>query len=101
MIRELRARLASRLRKRLGFPIEELALARLRRNGFTPRVAFDVGASYGLFVDQIWAHWPNAVVHCFEPEPEYVAAFQQRAKGRSNLFVCPQLVGSTAADGMS
>lgn len=98
MIARLRARLAYALRRRLGFPLEELALARLKRGGLQPRIVFDVGASHGLFVDQLWKHWPGASVHCFEPEPEYQAALQRRARERPELHLCRALVGSTNSD---
>jgi FkbM family methyltransferase len=98
MIRELRAKVAYALRKRLGFPLEELALARLRRGGLRPNLVFDVGASYGLFADQFWRHWPGTHVHCFEPEPEYVAALKERAAHCNEIHVCAALVGSKAAD---
>lgn len=98
MISQLRAKLAYTLRRRLGFPLEELALARLKRGGLQPRIVFDVGASYGPFVDQLWKHWPGAQVHCFEPEPEYATALEIRARERPEFHVCRTLVGPTSSD---
>ena len=94
MIRLVRSRVAHALRRRLGFPLEELALDRLKRSGLAPRLLFDVGASYGVFVDQAQQLWPGCDIHCFEPEPEYVQILEQRAKRDHRLHVCPALVGS-------
>ena len=94
MIARLRQKLAYALRRRLGFPMQELALARLRASGFRPKVILDVGASYGLFADEAWIHWPDAEIHCFEPEPEYVTLLLHRALSDSRLKVCGALVGA-------
>lgn len=98
MIAGIRARLAHYLRCRLGLPTVQLALRRLKRAGFEPGVVFDVGASYGLFVDEAREFWPDAVVHCFEPEPEYVRALHERGEDPAKLRICPDLVGATCAD---
>lgn len=95
MIGGLRQRLAYLLRKRLGFPLEELALARLRRGGLRPKLVFDVGASHGLFADQAWRIWPDTSIHCFEPEPEYAGMLRARAAEHPRLTVCQALVGAT------
>jgi FkbM family methyltransferase len=76
----------------------ELALARLKRAGFEPQLVFDVGASYGLFVDEARSFWPNVAVHCFEPEPEYVEALRSRSEPPEKLRVCCHLVGASCAD---
>jgi len=94
MIGRIRAGVAHAVRRRLGFPLEELALARLRRSGFVPKLIFDVGASHGLFADRTETLWPGSQIHCFEPEPEYVELLAQRAKVKPHLHVCAALVGA-------
>lgn len=97
MIAALRRKLAYLLRRRLGFPLQELALERLHGAGFDPKTILDVGASYGLFADEAWRHWPDAVIHCFEPEPDYVAQLARRATSEPRLKVCGALVGAAAS----
>ena len=96
MISELRSRIAYLLRRRLGFPLQELALERLQIAGFQPKVILDVGASNGLFAEEAWRYWPDAAIHCFEPEPDYVKQLERRAATDSRLKVCGALVGATA-----
>lgn len=97
MIAGLRSKLAYLLRRRLGFPLQELALERLRGAGFDPGTILDVGASYGLFADEAWRLWPDATIHCFEPEPDYVTQLARRAASDPRLKVCGALVGATAS----
>jgi len=95
MIKRLRSRAAYALRRRLGFPLEELTLERLKNAGLIPRVIFDVGASHGVFAQRARVLWPESDIHCFEPEPEYVEMLLRRAKDDARLHVCPALVGAT------
>lgn len=76
--------------------MQELALARLSAAGFRPERILDVGASDGKFADEAWQHWPEARIHCFEPEPEYVAKLRLRAASDPRLSVCGALVGASA-----
>jgi FkbM family methyltransferase len=94
MIAKIRGRVANILRRRLGFPDQQLALTRLCRTGFTPKVVFDVGASNGVFADEAWALWPNCLVHCFEPEVEYIQQLEVRAQRDPRLQICKALVGA-------
>ena len=94
MIAQLRSKIAHSLRRLLRFPLEELALARLKSAGLQPRIVFDVGASYGLFADQVWRIWPGTQIHCFEPEPEYAQALRTRAARQPEMKVCQALVGA-------
>lgn len=96
MLSRVRAYLARRLRRRLGFPLEELALARLKRAGLNPKLVFDVGASYGPFAAVIGEHWPSAEVHCFEPEPEYANILTRLQAADSRVEFCQALVGAVA-----
>lgn len=98
MLKQLRAWLAYRIRVRLGFPFQELALERIRNAGFMPKSILDVGASYGPFADQAWKCWPAAHIHCFEPEPEYVRALERHAESDPRLHVCAALVGASCAE---
>ena len=96
MMSLIRSKLAYVLRKRLGFPLEELALSRLKDNGFNPQVVLDVGASYGLFADQVWQFWSECEVHCFEPDSEYVKKLWAHTKDNHRLYVNQSLVGAKA-----
>lgn len=90
----VRSRVARMLRRRLGFPSQDLALERLRRAGFSPKVIFDAGASYGVFAKDALRIWPNAHVHCFEPEPEYVQQLRLWSSSDSRVHVCDLLLGA-------
>ncbi|MDB4877478.1 MAG: methyltransferase [Gemmatimonadetes bacterium] len=41
-------------------------------------VIFDVGANVGSTVDELKAWWPEAVIHCFEPQAECWPDLEQR-----------------------
>jgi FkbM family methyltransferase len=42
-------------------------------------VIFDVGANVGTTLDEFKTWWPDAEVHCFEPQQECWASLEQRA----------------------
>jgi FkbM family methyltransferase len=41
-------------------------------------VVFDVGANIGATVDEFKGWWPEAVIHCFEPQEECWTALEER-----------------------
>ncbi|MFA5976140.1 MAG: FkbM family methyltransferase [Elusimicrobiota bacterium] len=97
----IRRIIAERLRRRLGFPLQELALERLRQTGFQPHLLLDVGASSGLFADEAWTYWPEMAVHCFEPDAECVQVLQDRARRDPRLTVTRTLVGAREVSSQS
>ncbi len=80
-LQRLRARLARRVRERLGVPSIPASLARLARAGFRPDTVFDVGAYRGDFAADVLAVWPAAQVACFEPLPGRAEALRARFAG--------------------
>jgi FkbM family methyltransferase len=90
--------LKDRLKRRLGVPTIELALADLRGNGFSPTVVFDVGAHRGDFAKlcrKLFAVKP--VVYCFDPLEE-CAPFLADLERRGEATYLPALVGDTDAE---
>lgn len=80
-LQALRARLARRLRARLGVPSIPASLARLARAGFAPSTVFDVGAYRGDFAAEVLVVWPAAQLVCFEPLPGRAEALRTRFAG--------------------
>jgi len=96
MIQKIKAKAIEHLRRQLGFPIPSLALERLKKAGFSPKLLFDVGASHGIFVEEAWKEWPRLETYAFEPEPEFVAVLREKEKRFPSLHVCSSLVGATS-----
>jgi FkbM family methyltransferase len=58
------------------YPLETI----VSRLGSVPfPVVFDVGANNGQFAAAAFDHWPQAQVHCFEPQPELIHRIREFA----------------------
>ncbi|HWB10172.1 MAG TPA: FkbM family methyltransferase [Pirellulales bacterium] len=90
--------LKDRLKRRLGVPTIELALADLCSNGFSPAIVFDVGAHHGDFArlcHRLFEHKP--MVYCFEPLDE-CAPFLADLERKGLAKYLAALVGDTDAE---
>jgi len=56
-------------------------------------VCFDVGAHHGETTQGIFAHFPQATVHAFEPDPENFAALQTATRNLSRATLHPLALG--------
>ena len=59
-----------------------------------PRRILDLGAHIGLATLLFKAEFPDAEIHCYEPEPENFELLQFNTKGLHNVFVHCEAVGS-------
>jgi FkbM family methyltransferase len=66
--------------------------------GTTP-VIFDVGANVGMSLDEFKRIWPDASVHCFEPQDECYAELEQRARRYEGVAVNCCAAGSAPSEG--
>lgn len=90
--------LKDRLKRRLGVPTIEFALAALRDNGFSPAVVFDVGAHVGEFAKFCRRlYHPKPVVYCFEPLEECAPSLTA-LQLRGEVVYLAGLVGATDAE---
>src|SRR5258707_5011785 len=72
-----------------------VALEQLRRNGFRPSYAIDVGAFTGDWAAMCRRRFPEASVLMIEPGPERVAALRDQCRRDARLSVSPALVGAS------
>lgn len=70
----------------------------LKSAGFVPRVVFDVGASTGIWSEQMQQVFPNAQYHLFEPLadrfPEYQADLENRLRRLPGFVLHKTALGS-------
>lgn len=88
----LARRLVKRLRGAVDRPgdevlsLEEVRL-RLLRRGHEPKVILEVGANDGTDTIRFLDSFPEAEIHCFEPDPRAIAAFKQNVRSpRVHLY---------------
>ena len=63
-----------------------------------PPVVFDVGANNGSSLDEFKSWWPNATIHCFEPQQECWGELDERAARYSPGSVIVNKVGAGATE---
>lgn len=98
----LRQRIRRWLVARLDVPDMQMALARLKSLGFTPRGVIDVGASRGDFTRLCLNLWPDAAVTCIEPLMEHQSVLQALAQQYSRVTVHPPLLlGATPQEAVT
>lgn len=61
-------------------------------------VVFDVGANNGSSLDEFKSWWPNATIHCFEPQLECWGELDERAARYSSGSVIVNKVGAGATE---
>lgn len=77
-----RRRLAYLLRRTFGRPdgrelsLEDLRL-RMQERGLQPRVFLEIGANDGTDTNRLLEAFPEIEIHCFEPDPRAIAAFER------------------------
>ncbi len=66
-------------------------------------VIFDVGANNGSSLDEFKLWWPNATIHCFEPQQECWLELEERAARYSSgsVVINKVGVGAKASDGLT
>lgn len=75
-----------------------LMLSRLARLGLRPGTVLDVGANIGQFAVSAAKHFPDAVVHSYEPVPECFARLTKNTGSLSNVHVHPMALGDRAGE---
>lgn len=67
----------------------------------TAPIVFDVGANVGSTLEEFMNWWPEAEIHCFEPQEECWAALERRAadhRGKAGVVLNRFAAGSTSVD---
>ncbi|MEI7967417.1 MAG: FkbM family methyltransferase [Betaproteobacteria bacterium] len=64
--------------------------------GSIPRTVLDVGANNGLWTKQLLSHYPEVVVHVFEPQPLCYSRLLQMYAGRPNVHIYNNAVSNAA-----
>ena len=80
LISAFRSFARGRLVRRLGVPEIEPALERLREQGFSPKLVYDVGAYRGEFAHMCRRVWPASRIVCFEAQHRAVEHLEQLAR---------------------
>jgi FkbM family methyltransferase len=75
----------------------DVALARLRQAGFTPRSIVDIGAFIGDWTLMSRRHFPDARVLMVEPQPDRAAALQALASRLPDARFASALLGAAPA----
>lgn len=88
MIQAVRKTIRDALARRLELPSIDSSLDRLKRNGFSPKHIFDVGAYQGDFAASCLQLWPTALVTCFEVLPAPAGRLKKRLGDRVELIPC-------------
>jgi FkbM family methyltransferase len=85
--RKIEARLFSGDVKRMidkgRIPDHEASMKRLKGQGFTPDLIFDIGAYHGDFSQMCLNIWPESRIIAFEALPEKAELLKSRFKGKS------------------
>ncbi len=96
LIPAIRSTLRRYLARRLRGPEIPFALERLRSQGFSPSLVFDVGAYRGDFARLCLRVWPATRIACFEPQehirPELLRFADEHAH---RVSVHPYLLGAS------
>ena len=93
-ISSLRRMLRKSLARRLQLPEIPVALERLARQGFNPKLVFDVGAYRGDFARVCRTVWPTARIVCFEPQKAILPELRQYALETPQTEVFEYLLGA-------
>jgi FkbM family methyltransferase len=92
--------LKQRIKSACGAPDTDASMAAMRRRGFNPRVAIDVGAYSGEWTVS-FRHWfPKTRVLMVEPQPSQKERLQALAHVHSGVEFAPVLLGPAAAAGV-
>ncbi len=81
------------------FPNELRTLGELKSQGFRPQVIFDIGASSGIWSEEMLEVCPSARYHLFEPLADHADIYKTDLPGRlalrRNLTLHPIALGET------
>lgn len=98
LLNSAKRKLRSILARRLQVPEIPVALARLKKQGFEPRLIFDVGAYRGDFARECLANWPTSKIACFEPQAHMQTELEGLPTDRVSIF--RTLLGSSEKQGV-
>jgi FkbM family methyltransferase len=84
------------IKDRLGVPSVEAGLLHLRTNGFTPRVALDIGAYQGEWTVLCKRVWPGCSVLMMEAAPARMPRLRELASTLGGVDVQQALLGSSS-----
>ena len=87
-----------RIKVSLGVPDTEACLGRLKRCGFTPHAAIDVGAYSGEWTRTLLRFFPNAQVLMIEPQAKMRTQLEALCSSNSSLQLAPTLLGPEVAE---
>jgi FkbM family methyltransferase len=93
-IRNVRRLLRESLARRLRVPEIPVALERLARQGFDPKLIFNVGAYRGDFARISKTIWPAARIACFEPQEAILPELHRYALNTPQIDVFEFLLGA-------
>lgn len=65
---------------------------------FSFRTVFDIGANRGQFTAFACRHWPNSIVHCFEPIPNVETELRRLMGSLSNVMVHREALGNRTGE---
>ena len=71
----------------------QMALARLKANGFSPNVVIDLGAAAGTWTEKALPYFPQATFLLFEPLEERKKELEKLSSGNSQVFPVFAAVG--------
>jgi len=86
------------LKRAVGVPSVESTLERMKRIGFAPGVAIDVGAYVGEWTRSFKKIFPSAKVLMIEPQPQLQSQLQQTLAQLSDVSCLQKLLGATEQD---
>jgi len=93
-----------RLRTQDIFILNEIALSAPYCPGWLesepPKVIVDLGAHVGLATLQLRAHFPNAWVHCYEPDGDNFRLLAANTNGLDHVVIHEEAVGARTGDRM-
>ena len=64
-----------------------------------PLVVLDIGAHAGSFAVMVKTLWPDAIVHCFEPNPCILPVLRENAKRYDGITVHPYAISDSKFNG--
>ena len=74
------AKLKQKVKERLGVPFQNWSLHKIKENGFSPKVIYDIGAYSGMWTKEMLSIFPEASFYMFEGQDAKVGDLQSISK---------------------